>query len=125
MAVESAYKFAPVEEAFWLPQPARDAYYADTSKHAPYSGGIRYHGRGFIQTTHDFNYAKIGYLADPERLLEPGPAAVALASYWQERDIQSMADVGDWKQVRQAVVGYVANPPGYEAVRNAALVLLN
>ena len=113
VAIETASTFKPVEEAYWVPQPARDAYYNDTTKHAPYSdGGVKYHGRGFIQTTHDYNYRRVGFEDNPDALLEPGPAAEAFGIYWQDHDIRAIADVGDLTGARQAVVGRVAIPPG-------------
>ena len=92
-----------------MPQPARDAYYEDTTKHAPYSGGgVRFHGRGYIQLTHDYNYRRYGYEANPEALLQPGPAADVFARYWADRNIGAMADRGDWAACRRAVQGGAA-----------------
>jgi predicted chitinase len=128
-AIETASSFRPVREAYYIYDPNNLAnaerlfranpapafrYYGDTSKHAAYAGGPQFHGRGFVQTTHIYNYEAVlgpapeGFDAQMEwadQLMQPGPAAVAFAQYWAGRDIQSMADRHDWRAVRRAVQG--------------------
>ena len=132
IAVETASTFRPVREAYWLSKEAAYAYYADTSKHAAYDGGPDYHGRGLNQLTHRYNYLKIGdaigvhdLASNPDKAMEPATAAKIFAEYWRARDVQGMADADDWMTLRKAVVGYVANPPGYDRVRNVAISLVN
>lgn len=101
-----------MREAYWLSDAARWAYYSDTTKHAPYQGGPQYHGRGFIQTTHIYNYQRVQdetglpVVANPDLLLtDPQAAAEAFAIYWQDRGIAAMAERQDWAAVRRAVLG--------------------
>ena len=125
IAIETANTWRPVEEAFWVPQPARDAYYNDTTKHAPYAGGgVKYHGRGYIQLTHDYNYARYGYADNPEALLEPGPAADVFGRYWASHGSATYAEPHDWRRCRGSVVGQVVNPPGWERLASIADMLL-
>ena len=117
MAIETASTFRPVREAYWLYDvnpPKAYAYYSDTAQHAVYHGGPEFHGRGLIQTTHDYNYvAVLGPVpADPskyhlwaDQLLQLGPAVTAFCRYWQARGIAEMADREDWAAVRRAVQG--------------------
>jgi predicted chitinase len=73
-----------------------------------------------VQLTHSYNYEAAGEALDldlvgePDLALEPDPAAASLAWYWQQHDIQALADAEDWQECRQAVVGYVPNPPGLD-----------
>jgi Chitinase class I len=111
IAIETASRFESVEEAFWLSAPARLAYYNDTSKHAVYSGGPQFHGRGLIQLTHDYNYRAAGdafgvdLVSNPDVAMEPSNAAGIFAWFWEKHDIQSKADAADWAGVRRAVQG--------------------
>ncbi|MBM2809903.1 MAG: hypothetical protein HW416_662 [Chloroflexi bacterium] len=117
VAIETASNFASVEEAYWLSPAARLAYYNDTGQHAEYSGGPQFHGRCLIQLTHDYNYRAAGdamgldLVSNPDATMEPANAAGIFAWYWASRDIQSMADAGDWAAVRRAVQGGTAGLP--------------
>lgn len=63
--------------------------------------GYRFRGRGFLQVTGRANYRDIGTLvrlpleAQPDLLGEPEPAALAAATYWQKRAINTAADADD------------------------------
>lgn len=115
IAKESASSFRPVAEAYWLSDAAREAWYKNTAAHAPYSGGWQYYGRGYIQTTHDYNYKRVqdrtglSVLANPDLLLQPEPAAHALCVFWQDHGLQAVSQQRDWAAVRRAVYG------GYDA----------
>jgi predicted chitinase len=57
-----------------------------------YSGGSRYHGRGYTQLTHDYNYQHFGkklgvdLVKDPDLLLkDPNLSARVAVEYWKER----------------------------------------
>ncbi len=73
--------------------------------------GRRYKGRGFIQTTGLANYrlleisTELPVVANPDLLLEPGPAATAAVFYWKERKVWRACDLGDWPRVRRLVNG--------------------
>lgn len=111
IAIETGSTFAPVDEAYWLSPAARLAYYLDTSQHAEYQGGPQFHGRGFIQLTHDYNYQAAGdaigvdLLHDPDLAMQPDIAAKVFAWYWWQRDIQEPANRLDWREVRRRVQG--------------------
>lgn len=128
VAKESASTFAPVAEAYWLDAASRERWYKDTSKHAPYSGGWQYYGRGYIQTTHDYNYKAVQdatglpVLDNPDLLLEPLAASHALCIYWTARNMQAMCEAHDWAAVRKAVYGG-NDPDGIERIRRVAQVL--
>lgn len=68
--IETARRFEPVEEAFWLPGPRREAY-LKSKKYYPW------YGMGYAQLTHKTNYQKfakfIGIPLDenPRLALEP------------------------------------------------------
>lgn len=56
-----------------------------------YSGGSKYHGRGYTQLTHDYNYRKYGnklgvdLLKDPDLLIkDPNLSARVAVEYWKE-----------------------------------------
>jgi hypothetical protein len=127
VAIETASQFRPVVEAYWLSEAARWRWYADTSQHAPYSGGPQFFGRGYIQLTHDYNYRAAGIAlgvdleSNPDLALEPDVAARILAWYWQTHDIQRMADRLDWRAVRKAVLGGDAGLDRLIAIATALL----
>ena len=57
-----------------------------------YSGGSKYHGRGYTQLTHDYNYKHFGkklgvdLVKDPDILLkDPNLSAKVAVEYWKER----------------------------------------
>lgn len=100
--------FAPIEE------------YRNTDGSIPsywygYSGGPEFHGRGFVQITHDYNYAAAGQalgvdlVSNPDLALDPTIAAEILAWYFDthggEPLIPEAARRGDWYAVRRLVNG--------------------
>jgi predicted chitinase len=106
--------FYPVREAHWLPEADRWAYYADTTKHAPYAGGPLFHGRGYVQTTHIGNYQKVAdaigvdVVSNPDLLLQPEYAAKALAVYWTTHAAGALiqkCEERNWGEVRRLVFG--------------------
>ena len=77
-----------------------------------YSGGSRYHGRGYIQLTHDYNYRHFGkklgvdLVKDPDLLLkDPNLSARVAVEYWKER---VRPKVKDWSNVlsHSAAINY-------------------
>lgn len=65
-----------------------------------YSGGERYYGRGYIQITHDYNYAmygeKIGMgeelVNNPELALQPKIASEILAAFFKDNGVAAKAE---------------------------------
>lgn len=101
IAIETAHTFKPVREAFWLSEEWRRLnlwYYP-------------YYGRGYVQTTHEYNYRALGLavgedlVSNPDRALEPWIAAVGLASYFASHNIQAVAADHNWAEVRRRVLG--------------------
>ncbi len=76
-----------------------------------YGGGPLFHGRGFIQLTHDYNYQHYGdalgvdLLNNPDLALDATIAARVLALYFVEHNIPIVANQNDWYAVRLAVNG--------------------
>jgi hypothetical protein len=113
VAVETASSFRPIHEF-------RNADGSIPSYWYNYTGGPDYHGRGYIQLTHSYNYATYGDLVGrdlvnhPDDALEPSVAAWVLAYYFRERGVAQAAFERDWTKVRRLVVGWVNNPPGLD-----------
>lgn len=101
IGIETAHTFKPVREAFWLSEEWRrlNLWYWP------------FYGRGYVQTTHSYNYAALGplvgldLLADPDRALEPWVAAVGLASFFRSHNIHAVAREHNWTEVRRRVLG--------------------
>jgi predicted chitinase len=72
---------------------------------------IPWHGRGFVQITHEENYRLysnligVDLVENAERACEPGPAALILAAYFKRNHIDQAAEAGDWRKVRRLVNG--------------------
>jgi hypothetical protein len=124
VAIETAHTFRPIHE---FPDPAR---YPQSGGYPPhYSGGALYHGRGFIQLTHDYNYRaasvavsklwgteivpdpQLDLVAVPDRALDPDISAAVAACYFRDHGredgvgIPEAARAGDWREVRRLVQG--------------------
>jgi hypothetical protein len=131
IAIEAASTFLPVEEAFWLPPESRQAEY---ERHG-YEGGPNFHGRGFIQLTHESNYRTYGrkvaelwgagdnptfdLVANPDNALDPDVAAAVLACYFRETGVPDAARASDWAAVRRKVYGG-ADPKGSARIAQIA-----
>jgi len=76
-----------------------------------YDGGAGWHGRGFIQLTHRYNYVHFGAALgvdlanNPNLALDPTIAARVLALYFKEHDIQALAAIPNWIGIRRAING--------------------
>lgn len=115
IALETAYRFAPIREF------GSDKYLAkyDTGALAKRLGntpeadgdGIRYCGRGFFQHTGRDQYAQLSralgvdLLAQPDLLLGPGLAAQAAAWYIDQHNLVTPAEAGDRELFRRRVNG--------------------
>lgn len=104
IAVETAYRFEPIDE-FRMADGSEPDYWAD------YSGGSKYHGRGLGQITHDYNYRALGdflgidLVAAPERALEPSIAAWGVAKFWLDHGLTEVAQSRDWTKLRRIYQG--------------------
>lgn len=78
--------------------------------------GWRYHGRGLIQLTGRFNYARCGVALDldlettPELLLQPSYAALSAGWFWDIKALNEYADSQSYNTLTQKING------GYHAV---------
>jgi predicted chitinase len=128
IAIETAHTFRPIHE---FPDPAR---YPNSGGYPPhYGGGARFHGRGFIQLTHDYNYRaasiavsklwdteivpdpQLDLAAVPDRALDPDISAAVSALFFRDtRTVQGYGIVDaarahDWTWVRKLVQGGTAS----------------
>lgn len=102
----------------WGPTPAQQRYEgrADLGNTQP-GDGSRYRGRGLIQTTGRHNYARVrdrlrrrysdvpDFEQQPEALTVPQWAALSAADYWDDRGLNSLADVGDFEGITRKING--------------------
>jgi predicted chitinase len=104
---EVGAKFAPI------PEIADGSAYngrADLGNTQP-GDGPRYKGRGYIQLTGRANYRSYGEKlgidleGNPDLALQPKVAAKILVQYFQDRNLDQLAQAGDWRGVRRGVNG--------------------
>lgn len=73
--------------------------------------GKRFRGRGFIQITGRANYRAVSdalgadFVANPEWLEETDAAARSAAWFWQSRNLNELADKGDFKAITKRING--------------------
>lgn len=73
--------------------------------------GARFKGRGLIQITGRANYAECGHAlgldlqADPELLEQPDNAARSAAWFWHTRNLNPLADTGDFRLITKRING--------------------
>lgn len=119
--IETAHRFEPIHEFRMADGSIPSWWYS-------YDGGPEYHGRGFIQNTHLYNYRDLGpkiaalwatspnqsafdFVTHPDNLLNPDASAAAAAIYVRDRrgvdgdSIPAAAARGDWRTVRKLVQG--------------------
>ena len=96
----------------WGPTPAQSRYEGRKDLgNVQVGDGIRYKGRGLIQTTGRANYAATGralgidLIANPEQLAEPELAARSAAWFWQSRKLNALADSGDFVTLTRRING--------------------
>ena len=94
----------------WGPTRAQRGYEgrADLGNTQP-GDGFRYRGRGLIQITGRANYRALGqalgadFEAQPELLEQPDYAALSAAHYWLSRDLNELADAGDFEGISDLI----------------------
>lgn len=73
--------------------------------------GVRYKGRGLIQITGRANYGQCGealgvdLIENPDLLEEHGPACFSAAWFWHSRNLNKLADEGDFKAITRRING--------------------
>lgn len=101
------------------PEAIAARVYANRNGNGPEASGDgwRYRGRGLIQITGSANYAEqavflgLPLMAEPERLLQPGPAALSAAAYWQSRSLNGLADAGQFATITRRINGGLNGQP--------------
>ena len=104
----------------WGPTPAQIRYEGrkDLGNVRPGDGSL-FRGHGLIQTTGRHNHARVrdrlrarfpgrdvpDFEAEPHRLAEPEWAALSAADYWDEKDLNRLADVGDFHRITLRING--------------------
>lgn len=110
-------RLAYVEE-LWGPTPAQLRYEGRKDLGNVQKGdGYRYRGRGLIQITGRANYRECAdrlaeyvtgcpdFEAEPELLRAPRWAALSAAWFWHSRNLNVLADVGDFMRVTRRING--------------------
>jgi hypothetical protein len=136
VAVETAHRFEPIHEF-------RNADGSIPSWWYTYDGGPQYHGRGFTQNTHRYQYEALStkipelwgtspdqpdfdFVNNPDGLLDPDISAAAMAIFFRDKrspdgdSIPAAANRGDWRAARQLVQGASA---GLEEFQGYAVAL--
>jgi putative chitinase len=98
----------------WGPTEAQRRYEgrADLGNTEP-GDGIRFRGRGLLQTTGRSNYKLTGdalgadLLTAPERLGEPELASRSAAWFWKVHGLNELADAGDFVRITRRINGGV------------------
>lgn len=128
IAKESASTFRPIHEY-------RNADGSIPPIWHTYDGGPEFHGRGFIQNTHRYNYAALGpkiaalwntdpnqpdfdLVTNPDNLLNPDLSAAAAAIFFRDAAggaLLQAARSGNWASVRRYVLGG-ADPEGAQRI---------
>ena len=73
--------------------------------------GWKYHGRGLIQLTGKENYANCGsgigvdLLSNPGLLADPKYAALSAGWFWNRKQLNSLADSGDYETMTKRING--------------------
>ena len=103
----------------WGPTPAQQRYEgrADLGNTEP-GDGLRFCGRGLIQTTGRFNYRRLtlrlksrlgtdtpDFESTPDLLEQPKWAALSAADYWDMRGLNELADDGQFDVITRKVNG--------------------
>lgn len=102
----------------WGPTPAQSRYEGrrDLGNVNP-GDGKRFMGRGLIQTTGRYNYQRVrdrlrdefpdvpDFEAHPEELEAPRWAVFSAADYWADRDLNTLADAGDFLTITKRING--------------------
>jgi putative chitinase len=112
----------------WGPTLAQQGYEPPSEKakglgNTDPGDGFKYRGRGLIQITGKANYAICGLALNvdlvnhPELLAQPGNAALSAAWYWSNRNLNALADAGNFLAISRAInlgnPNSMATPNGY------------
>ena len=88
--------------------------------------GFRFRGRGLLQTTGRNNYKRTGdalgvdLIESPEKLAQPEYAARSAAWFWDEHDLNELADAGNFERITKKINGGLNGYAERVALHNAA-----
>lgn len=129
-----AYALATIEhETGGTMEPVREGFSDAVGRSEAikrgYGGGADYYGRGYIQLTHDYNYAEIGerigmgdeLLKNPDLALQPETSAKILAAFFKDRGVAQKVMAGDLVGARRPINPDDKGP----SIANRAKVYLN
>lgn len=118
----------------WGPTAAQSRYEGRLDLGNIYPGdGKRYMGRGLIQTTGRANYRSTrdglrqllmsvpDFEASPAELEHPEWAAMSAVWYWYSRNLNALADIGDFKTITLKINGGLNGYEDRQALYEAAL----
>lgn len=124
-------------EEIWGPTPAQRGYEGRKDLGNTQLGdGIRFRGRGLIQTTGRFNYCQVrdrlgrqmqdvpNFEARPEALEQPRWAALSAGDYWDRIGLNAVADTGDFVRLTRLINGGVNGLADRQARHARALAVL-
>jgi putative chitinase len=73
--------------------------------------GVRFKGRGLIQITGRANYKAVSdalhfnFLNEPEKLELPGAASMSAAWFWEENNLNRLADIDAFEKITRRING--------------------
>jgi len=73
--------------------------------------GVKFKGRGLIQITGRNNYKKLSdafkvdFIGNPQWLERPSYAALSAGWFWDDRNLNTLADAGDFEHITQRING--------------------
>jgi len=121
----------------WGPTATQSRYEGRASLGNTQPGdGKRYMGRGLIQTTGRANYCATrdglqeflmsvpDFEAFPAELEKPDMAAMSAAWYWYSRDLNALADIGDFRNITLKINGGLNGYTERQALYRAATLAL-
>lgn len=133
-------RFPTLESAKpYAQQPAKLAnlVYGGRMGNSQPGDGWKYRGRGLMQITGRANYeamrdllqeACVGcpdFIADPDAVAEPRWAAWTAAAYWDSRNLNELADAGEFRKITQRINGGQHGAADREARRDRAIAALS
>ena len=115
----------------WGPTAAQARYEgrADLGNTQP-GDGSKYRGRGLIQITGRANYKACGealeldLINQPELLEKPQHAAMSAAWFWSMKDLNTLADKGDFVKITRRINGGLNGQADRQALYGKALKVL-